>query len=43
MAGGELEKFCKINDVVTMFNDIKGFCYLDLKCSVMFCLTSNLH
>ena len=26
-----------------MLNDLKGFCYLDLKCSVMFCFTLNFH
>ena len=30
-----LEKFCKINNEVTMLNDKKDFCCLDLKCSVM--------
>ena len=29
-------KFCKINNVVTMLNDMKKFSCLDLKCSVMF-------
>ena len=34
-AGRGLEKFCKINNEVTMLNDKKDFCCLDLKCSVM--------
>ena len=40
MVGTKLERrvdwknFCKINDVVTMLNDMKDFCHLDLKCSV---------
>ena len=37
-AGRGLEKFCKINNVVTMLNDLKDFCCLDLEYSVMFCL-----
>ena len=41
--GRELEKKCKIKNVVTILNDIKVFCCLDLKCSVMFCFTSNFH
>ena len=28
------------NNVVTMLNDTKGFCCLDLKCSAMFCFTT---
>ena len=42
-AGRELENFCKTNTVVTMLNDIndmKDFCCLDLKCSVMFRFTT---
>ena len=35
-SGSELEKFCKINNVVTMLNDMKDFSCIDLKCSVMF-------
>ena len=38
-----MERFCKIDNVVTLLNDMKGFCCLDLKFSVMFCLTSNFH
>ena len=38
-AGRGLAKLCKINNVVTMLNDMKDFCWLDLKCSVMFCFT----
>ena len=33
----------KNNNVVTMLNDMKDFCYLDLKCSVIFCFTSKFH
>ena len=36
-AGSELEKLCKINNMVTMPNDMKDFCCLDLKCPVMIC------
>ena len=36
VAGRGLEKFCKIDNVVTMLNDMKDFCCLDLKCSVLF-------
>ena len=39
----ELGRFCKTNNLVTMLNDMKHFCYLDLKCSVMCCLTSNFY
>ena len=31
-AGRELEKLCKINNVVAMLNDVKDFCCSDLKC-----------
>ena len=41
--GRGLEKLCKINNVVAMLNEMKNFCCLDLKCSVMFCFTSNFH
>ena len=36
----ELEKFCKINNVVMMLKDMKDFCCLDLKCSAVFCFTT---
>ena len=42
-SGRGLAKFCKINSVVTMLNGMKDFCCLDLKCSFMFCFTSNFH
>ena len=42
-SGKGLEKFCKINSVVTMLNDLKNFCCLHLKCSVMFCFASNFY
>ena len=41
MVGIKLEQgwgwrnFCKINNVVTMLNDINDFCCLDLQCSVV--------
>ena len=31
------------DNVVTMLNDMKDFCCLDLKCSAMFCFTLNFH
>ena len=41
--GRGLERFCKINKVVVMLNNMKDFSCLDLKCSVMFSVTSNFH
>ena len=38
--GERLEKFVKINNVVTVLNDMKDFCCLDLKCSAMFCFST---
>ena len=35
--GGSWKNVCKINNVVTKLNDMKHFCCLDLKCSVIFC------
>ena len=46
MVGTKLEQGggWKNNDVVTMLNDMKDFCCLDLKCSVMmFCFTWNFY
>ena len=37
--GGGVEKFSKVNNEVNVFNDIKDFCCLNLKCSAMFCFT----
>ena len=31
-----LKKFSKINNVVNVFNNLKDFCCLDLKCYVLF-------
>ena len=42
-AGWELKKLSKTDNVITLLNDIKDFCCLDLKRSVMFCFTSNFH
>ena len=41
MVGGSWKIFCKINNVVTMLNDMRDFCRSDLKCSVMICSASN--
>ena len=32
-------KVLKMNNVVNIFNDVKDFCWLDLKCFVAFCFT----
>ena len=40
MIGG-VGKTLQNNNVVTMLNDMKGFCCLDLQCSVIFCFTLN--
>ena len=37
----ELRGSWKNNNVVTTLDDMKDFCCLDLKSSVMFCFTSN--
>ena len=39
-AGRGLEKLCKISNVLTILNDVKDFCCLDLKSSLMFCFTT---
>ena len=39
-SGEGVGRICKINNVVTMLNDMKDFGSLDLKCSGMFCFTS---
>ena len=36
---GGLEIVWKITNVVSVFNDTKTFCCLDLKCSVIICFT----
>ena len=36
---GEAWNVLKMNNVVNIFNDVKDFCWLDLKCSVEFCFT----
>ena len=41
MEQGGVGKVFKFNHVVTMFNDIKKFCCLDLKDYFIFCFKSN--